>query len=75
MSFESAGKPSLGPREDGVVSTGRFARAPEILEVNLGVAVIPRGRRTPVDVRRRKHGMVGGEIRGSMARGRGQWFP
>ena len=49
---ESAGKLSLGPRESGMVRTGPSAVSPELLEVGFG-AVIPRGRRTPVDVRRR----------------------
>ena len=49
---ESVGKLSLGPRESGMVSTGRSAVCPEWLEVGF-CAVIPRGRRTPVYVRRR----------------------
>ena len=49
---DSACKLPLGPRESGLVSTGRSAVSPELLEVGLS-AVIPRGQRTPVDVRRR----------------------
>lgn len=48
---ESAGKLSLGPRESDVVSTGRSAVSPGELEVKV-CSAIPRGRRTPVDVRR-----------------------
>ena len=48
---ESAGKPSLGLRESGVVSTGRAVTSPgepaESTEVEFGAV---RGRRTPVDV-------------------------
>ena len=48
---ESAGKLSLGPRVSGIVSTGRSDVSPELLEVGLH-AVISRGRRTPLYVRR-----------------------
>ena len=48
---ESASKLSLGPRESGMVSTGRSAVSPELLEV--GYCAVPWGRRTPADVRRR----------------------
>ena len=47
---ESAGSLSLGPRESGMVSTGRPAVSPELLEVEL-CTVFPQGRRTQVDVR------------------------
>ena len=49
---DSAGKLSLGPRQSGMVSTGWSAMSSELLEVGF-CAVIPRGRRTSVDVRRR----------------------
>ena len=49
---ESAGKLFLGPRESGMVNTGRSAGCPELLEVGF-CSVIPRGRRTSVDVRRK----------------------
>ena len=45
------GKLSLEARESGVDSLGRSAVSPESLEVEF-CAVIPRGRRTPADVRR-----------------------
>ena len=48
----SAGNLSFGPRESGMISSGRSVVSPELLEVGV-CAVIPRGRRTPVDVRRR----------------------
>ena len=48
---ESAGKLSLGPRESSTVSTGRSAVSPESLKVGF-CAVIPRGWRSPVYVRR-----------------------
>ena len=47
---ETASKVCLGLRESGMVSTGRSAVGPEMLEVGF-CAVIPRDRRTPVDVR------------------------
>ena len=47
---ESAGTPSLGPRESGIVSTGRSAVSPELAAVKI-CAVIPQSRRTPEDVR------------------------
>lgn len=48
---ESPGKLPLGPRKSGIVGTGRSAASPGELEVKM-CAVIPRGRRMPVDVRR-----------------------
>ena len=59
----SAEKLSLGPRESGVVSTGRSAVCSEILEVKVG-AVSPRGWRTPADVRERNRRVVVGEDSG-----------
>ena len=56
---ESAGKLSLGSRESDMVSTGRSAVSPELLEVEL-CAVIPRCRRAPVDVRRGDRWVEGG---------------
>ena len=47
---ESAGKLSLGPKERDMVSTGRSAANPELLEIGF-CAVILQGRRTPVGVR------------------------
>ena len=49
---ESAGKLSLGPMGSGMVSSERSVVSSELLEVGF-CAVIPRGRRTSVDVRRR----------------------
>ena len=49
---ESAGILSLGVRTSGMVNTGRSAVNPEMLEIGF-CAGIPRGRQTPVNVRRR----------------------
>ena len=46
-----------------MVSTGRSAVGPEILEVKVG-AVSPRGWRTPVNVRERNRRVVMGEDSG-----------
>ena len=56
---ESAGKLTLGPRESGMVSTGRSAVSPEFLEVGFS-----RCRRAPVDVRRRNRWVEDGHDAG-----------
>ena len=56
---ESADNLSPGPREIGMVSTGRSAVSSEWLEVGF-CAVIRRGQRTPVDVRRGDRWVGGG---------------
>ena len=60
---ESAQNLSLGPSERGIVSMGRSAVSPDLLEVGF-CSVIPRGRRTPVNVRRRDRGVEDGNDAG-----------
>lgn len=77
---ETAGKLSLGAGESDVVSTGRPSVSLKSMEIEFS-AVVPRGRRTPVDVSRRNRWFEDGEYaevdsRGAVALEPGRnWTP
>ena len=59
---------SLGPRESGVVSVGRSAVSPELVEVGV-CAVFPRGRRSRWTCAEGIDGSKTATMQGSMALG------